>query len=249
MSPPLLSVEHLDVVYDGTITALSDVSLTVDEGQVVAVLGSNGAGKTSLLRAISRALDSYGGAVTGGTVRFAGEDLAGLDTATVVRRGLVQVPEGRRVFRDLTVEENLRAGGYTVRDQKTRTEARDRVFDLFPILAERRDQPGGLLSGGQQQMLAMGRALMARPKILLLDEPSMGLSPLLVETIFQIIIDINKAGTTILLVEQNALAALSIANRGYVLQTGNIVLEDKGQNLLENENVRRTYLGETVGVD
>src|SRR3954464_14440311 len=160
MSPPLLSVEHLDVVHDGTITALSDVSLTVDEGQVVAVLGSNGAGKTSLLRAVSRALGSYGGAVTGGTIRYQGADLAGLDASAVVRKGLVQVPEGRRVFRDLTVEENLRAGGFTVRDTKTRDEARDRVFDLFPILAERRAQLGGLLSGGQQQMLAMGRALM-----------------------------------------------------------------------------------------
>ena len=222
MSPPLLSVEHLHVVYDGTISALSDVSLTVDEGQVVAVLGSNGAGKTSLLRAISRALDSYGGAVTGGTVRFAGEDLAGLDTAEVVRRGLVQVPEGRRVFRDLSVEDNLRAGGYTVRDQKARTEARDRVFDLFPILAERRDQPGGLLSGGQQQMLAMGRALMASPKLLLLDEPSLGLAPLLVDQIGEIVTEINRQGTAVLLIEQNAVMGLRVADAASVLEVGRV---------------------------
>ena len=194
MSPPLLSVENLDVSYDGAVQALRNVSLEVGAGSVVAVLGSNGAGKTSLLRAISRALGEYGGAVTGGTIRYEGVDLAGMDTSAVVRRGLVQVPEGRRVFRDLTVEENLRAGGFTVRDTKTRNEARDRVFDLFPILAERRAQPGGLLSGGQQQMLAMGRALMTSPKLLLLDEPSLGLAPLLVDQIGEIVTAINAAG-------------------------------------------------------
>src|SRR5215207_4130773 len=248
MSPPLLSVEHLDVVYDGTISALSDVSLTVDEGQVVAVLGSNGAGKTSLLRAISRALGSYGGTVTGGTVRFAGEDLAGLDTAEVVRRGLVQVPEGRRVFRDLTVEENLRAGGYTVRDTRARAEARDRVFDLFPILAERRAQPGGLLSGGQQQMLAMGRALMTSPELLLLDEPSLGLAPLLVDQIGEIVTQINSQGTAVLLIEQNAVMGLRVADRAYVLEVGHVTASGSADELAASDDVRERYLGVAVPV-
>jgi len=248
MSPPLLTVEHLDVVYDGTITALSDVSLTVGEGQVVAVLGSNGAGKTSLLRAVSRALDSYGGAVTGGTVRFAGEDLAGLDTAAVVRRGLVQVPEGRRVFRDLTVEENLRAGGYTVRDRKARDEARDRVFDLFPILAERRAQPGGLLSGGQQQMLAMGRALMVSPRLLLLDEPSLGLAPLLVDQIGEIVTEINRQGTAVLLIEQNAVMGLRVADAASVLEVGRVAASGTSAELSASDEVRERYLGVAVPV-
>ena len=248
MSPPLLSVEHLDVVYDGTITALSDVSLTVDEGQVVAVLGSNGAGKTSLLRAVSRALDSYGGAVTGGVVRFAGEDLAGVDAADVVRRGLVQVPEGRRVFRDLTVEDNLRAGGYTVRDAAARTAARDRVFDLFPILAERRDQPGGLLSGGQQQMLAMGRALMASPRLLLLDEPSLGLAPLLVDQIGEIITEINRQGTAVLLIEQNAVMGLRVADAASVLEIGRVTAAGSAAELSASDEVQERYLGVAVPV-
>jgi ABC-type branched-subunit amino acid transport system ATPase component len=248
MSPPLLSVDHLDVVYDGTITALSDVSLTVGEGQVVAVLGSNGAGKTSLLRAVSRALDPYGGAVTGGTVRFAGEDLAGLDTASVVRRGLVQVPEGRRVFRDLTVEENLRAGGYTVRDAKARDEARDRVFDLFPVLAERRTQPGGLLSGGQQQMLAMGRALMVSPRLLLLDEPSLGLAPLLVDQIGEIVTEINRQGTAVLLIEQNAVMGLRVADAASVLEVGRVAASGTAAELSASDEVRERYLGVAVPV-
>ncbi len=248
MSPPLLSVEHLHVVYDGTISALSDVSLTVDEGQVVAVLGSNGAGKTSLLRAISRALDSYGGAVTGGSVRFDGVDLAGLDTAAVVRRGLVQVPEGRRIFRDLSVEDNLRAGGYTVRDAKARAEARDRVFDLFPILAERREQPGGLLSGGQQQMLAMGRALMASPRLLLLDEPSLGLAPLLVDQIGEIVTEINRQGTAVLLIEQNAVMGLRVADAASVLEVGRVTAAGTAAELSASDEVQERYLGVAVPV-
>jgi len=246
MSPPLLSVEHLDVVYDGSITALSDVSLTVGEGQVVAVLGSNGAGKTSLLRAISRALGPYGGAVTGGAVRFAGADIAGLDTAAVVRRGLVQVPEGRRVFRDLSVADNLRAGGYTVRDARARAEARDRVLDLFPILAERRAQPGGLLSGGQQQMLAIGRALMASPRLLLLDEPSLGLAPLLVDQIGEIITQINRQGTAVLLIEQNAVMGLRVADAASVLEVGRVTAAGPADELSASDEVRERYLGVSV---
>ncbi len=224
MSAPLLSVEHLDVVYDGTITALSDVSLTVAESQVVAVLGSNGAGKTSLLRAISRALGAYGGAVTGGVVRFAGVDLAEVDTAAVVRRGLVQVPEGRRIFGRLTVEENLRAGGMGNRDRAAKAQAVTRVHDLFPVLRERSGQRAGLLSGGEQQMLAIGRALMASPRLLLLDEPSLGLAPRVIGQIGEVVAEINRQGTSVLLVEQNATMALGVADRAYVLDVGRVSL-------------------------
>jgi ABC-type branched-subunit amino acid transport system ATPase component len=248
MSQPLLSVEGLDVSYDSAVQALRDVSLEVQPGSVVAVLGSNGAGKTSLLRAVSRALGSYGGAVTGGTIRYQGDDLAGLDASAVVRRGLVQVPEGRRVFRDLTVEENLRAGGFTVRDGRKSNEARDRVFDLFPILAERRNQPGGLLSGGQQQMLAMGRALMASPQLLLLDEPSLGLAPLLVDQIGEIVTAINAQGTAVLLIEQNAVMGLRVADSAYVLEVGHVTASGTADELAASDDVRERYLGVAVPV-
>jgi ABC-type branched-subunit amino acid transport system ATPase component len=248
MAEALLSVEHLDVSYDGAVQALRDVSLTVDAGSVVAVLGSNGAGKTSLLRAVSRALGSYGGTVSGGTIRYEGVDLAGLDASAVVRRGLVQVPEGRQVFRDLTVEENLRAGGYTIRDARKRNEARDRVFGLFPVLAERRDQPGGLLSGGQQQMLAMGRALMTSPRLLLLDEPSLGLAPLLVDQIGEIVTAINAQGTAVLLIEQNAVMGLRVADRAYVLEVGSVTASGDADELAASDDVRERYLGVAVPV-
>ena len=248
MSPPLLSVEHLDVSYDGAVQALRDVSLEVQPDSVVAVLGSNGAGKTSLLRAVSRALGSYGGAVTGGTIRYQGSDLAGLDASAVVRRGLVQVPEGRRVFRDLTVEENLRAGGFTVRDAKKIDQARDRVFDLFPILAERRNQLGGLLSGGQQQMLAMGRALMTSPQLLLLDEPSLGLAPLLVDQIGEIVTAINAQGTAVLLIEQNAVMGLRVADHAYVLEVGHVTASGTADEMAASDDVRERYLGVAVPV-
>ena len=248
MPPPLLSVEHLDVSYDGAVQALKDVSLEVGQGSVVAVLGSNGAGKTSLLRAISRALGAYGGAVTGGTIRYEGVDLAGVEASAVVRRGLVQVPEGRRVFRDLTVEENLSAGGYTVRESKRRNEARDRVFDLFPVLAERRTQLGGLLSGGQQQMLAMGRALMTSPQLLLLDEPSLGLAPLLVDQIGEIVTQINSQGTAVLLIEQNAVMGLRVADRAYVLEVGHVTATGSADELAASDEVRERYLGVAVPV-
>jgi ABC-type branched-subunit amino acid transport system ATPase component len=243
MSPPLLSVEGLDVSYDGAVQALRNVSLEVQAGSVVAVLGSNGAGKTSLLRAVSRALGSYGGTVTAGTIRYQGDDLAGVDASAVVRRGLVQVPEGRRVFRDLTVEENLRAGGFTVRDGKKSDAARDRVFDLFPILAERRNQPGGLLSGGQQQMLAMGRALMVSPHLLLLDEPSLGLAPILIQTVFTALREIKLDGVTMLLVEQNVREGLALADHAYVLEGGRIVKQGTGADLLGDDQIQAVYLG------
>jgi ABC-type branched-subunit amino acid transport system ATPase component len=248
MPEPLLSVEHLDVSYDGAVQALRDVSLEVQAGSVVAVLGSNGAGKTSLLRAVSRALSPYGGAVTGGTIRYQGVDLAGLDASAVVRRGLVQVPEGRRVFRDLTVEENLAAGGFTVREAKARDAARDRVFDLFPVLAQRRTQLGGLLSGGQQQMLAMGRALMTSPELLLLDEPSLGLAPLLVDQIGEIVTAINAQGTAVLLIEQNAVMGLRVADRAYVLEVGHVTASGSADELAASDDVRERYLGVAVPV-
>jgi ABC-type branched-subunit amino acid transport system ATPase component len=238
---PLLRVDDLSVAYDGAVRALRGVSLRVDRGSVVAVLGSNGAGKTTLLRAVSRSL--RGGAITAGTVRFQGEDLAGRDPAWVVRAGLVQVPEGRRIFRDLTVTENLRAGGYPIRRARARAEATERVFDLFPILAERRNQRGGLLSGGQQQVLAMGRALMTSPELLLLDEPSLGLAPQLVEQIGEIIERIHAQGTSVLLIEQNAAMGLRVADRAYVLEVGRITAEGTSAELAATDDIRDRYLG------
>ena len=243
MPEPLLVVDDLAVSYDGAVQALRGVSLQVDAGSVVAVLGSNGAGKTTLLRAISRSLGPVGGAVTAGTIRFDGDDLAGKDTSEVVRAGLVQVPEGRRVFRDLTVEENLRAGGYTVKDSAAHKEAYERVMELFPILAERRTQRSGLLSGGQQQMLAMGRALMAAPRLLLLDEPSLGLAPQLVEQIGDIISQVNGQGTSVLLIEQNAAMGLRVADRAYVLEVGAVTVSGPAAELAATDDVRNRYLG------
>ncbi|UOY03182.1 ATP-binding cassette domain-containing protein [Blastococcus sp. PRF04-17] len=243
MSPPLLEVDALSVSYDGAVQALKGVSLKVEPGSVVAVLGSNGAGKTTLLRAISRTLGHVGGAVTAGTVRFDGRDLAGRDTSEIVRSGLVQVPEGRRIFRDLTVDENLRAGGYTVRDKRAAAQAYDRALELFPILAERRSQRGGLLSGGQQQMLAIARALMTAPRLLLLDEPSLGLAPILVDQIGEIIQEIHAQGTSVLLIEQNAMMGLRVADTAYVLEVGEVTASGPADELAATEDVRNRYLG------
>ncbi|MCO1659047.1 ATP-binding cassette domain-containing protein [Pseudonocardia humida] len=243
MPVPLLTVDDLAVDYDGAVQALRGVSVRVDAGSVVAVLGSNGAGKTTLLRAISRSLGGVGGAVTAGRIHFDGHDLARRDAAGAVRAGLVQVPEGRRIFRDLTVAENLRAGASTVRDKRAREEAAERVFELFPILAERRHQRGGLLSGGQQQMLAMGRALMTSPTLLLLDEPSLGLAPQLVEQIGDIIGQIHAQGTSVLLIEQNAAMGLRVADRAYVLEVGTITAEGSSAELAATDEIRDRYLG------
>ncbi len=240
---PVLALDKVSSFY-GNIQALRNISLQVFPGEIVTLIGSNGAGKTTTLKTISGLIRPRTGTIT-----LNGERIDGISPETVVARGISQSPEGRQIFPRMTVLENLEMGAFLRKDKAEIARDMESVFKLFPRLKERVKQRAGTMSGGEQQMLAMGRALMARPKVLLLDEPSMGLSPLLVETIFQIIININREGTTILLVEQNALAALSIANRGYVLQTGSIVLEDKGRNLLENENVRRTYLGETVGVE
>ena len=224
--------------YYGNIHALKGVSLIVNKGEIVTLIGSNGAGKSTTLRTIQGINRPRSGSVI-----LEGEMLEKLPPHEIAFRGVAQSPEGRMIFPRMTVLENLEMGAYTRKTKEGFDDDLDRVFGLFPRLKERISQKGGTLSGGEQQMLAMGRALMARPRILLLDEPSMGLSPLLVELIFDIIVTINKEGTTILLVEQNALMALTIANRGYVIQTGEIILADDAAKLKENEMVRKSYLG------
>ena len=239
---PALEVEDLEVAYAG-VRALHGVSLVVPERKIVAVLGNNGAGKSTLLRAISGMLALHGGSIEGGKARLHGRTLSALDPAEIVRAGVVQVPEGRRVFADLTVEENLRAGGLSSRGRGERAEARTRVYDLFPRLAERRTQRAGLLSGGEQQMLAIGRALMSEPRVLLLDEPSLGLAPQIVEQIGEIVATINEQGTAVVLVEQNAAMALEIAHRAYVLEVGRIAVEGTAAELAASDEVRARYLG------
>ncbi|HYN92273.1 MAG TPA: ABC transporter ATP-binding protein [Pilimelia sp.] len=233
----LLEIQGLTLRY-GRIEALHGISLTVGEGEVVALIGANGAGKTTTMRAISGLQ-----AVAEGTVRFAGDDITRLRADLRVIRGICQAPEGRGIFPGMTVLENLDMGAYTRRDSAAVAADLDRVLTLFPRLAERRKQAGGTLSGGEQQMLAVGRALMSRPKLLLLDEPSMGLAPMVIQQIFEIITEINEQGTTILLVEQNAQQALSRAHRAYVLETGRIVKEGTGQELLRDPSVKEAYLG------
>ena len=225
--------------YYGNIHALKGITISVEKGEIVTLIGSNGAGKSTTLRTISGLLRPRSG-----RIMLEGKDVAGQKPHEITTLGIAQSPEGRRIFGRLTVRENLQMGAYG-RTEKDLSTDFDRVFELFPRLRERIDQKGGTLSGGEQQMLAIGRALMAKPRILLLDEPSMGLAPILVELIFKIITDINAQGTTVLLVEQNALVALSVAHRGYVMQTGTIVLADTAAALAKNEMVRKAYLGET----
>jgi branched-chain amino acid transport system ATP-binding protein len=240
----ILAVRNVEVVYNDVALVLRGVSIDVPTGAIVALLGANGAGKTTLLRAITGLLKVHRGEITKGSVEVEGEKVSGLDPAQVVKRGVAQVMEGRRVFQELTVEENLRAGGFTRRGDKARAkEAHERVMDLFPVLRERRRSTAGYLSGGEQQMLAMGRALMAAPRVLLLDEPSLGLAPKLVEQIRDIVVDINGQGTSVLLVEQNATMALSIAQSGYVMETGRIVKEGKAADLLADQDIQEFYLG------
>ena len=234
----MLKLEEVYAHY-GAIHALRGVSLKVKEGEIVSLIGGNGAGKSSTLMAISGILRPSAGRIT-----FKGEDLAHVPAHAIVERGISQVPEGRRIFSKLTVLENLEMGAYTRDDPPRVREDLDRIFSLFPLLGERRTQLGGTLSGGEQQMLAIGRALMVHPRLLLLDEPSLGLAPKLVETIFEVIREINAQGTTIFLVEQNAHMALSIANRGYVMEVGRVVLEDNAASLMANQDVRKAYLGE-----
>lgn len=233
----MLEVKNIHTYY-GNIQALRGISITVDEGEIVTLIGANGAGKTTTLRTISRLLTPRKGHII-----LDGEDLFQYKAHELVYKGVAMVPEGRGVFAKLTVAENLEMGAFSRNDSAGIQEDLDRVFTLFPRLKERRSQVAGTLSGGEQQMLATGRALMAGPRLLLMDEPSMGLAPILVEGIFETIREINKEGTTILLVEQNATMALQVANRGYVLQTGEIVLDDTVDNLRENEMVQKAYLG------
>ena len=235
----LLELHNVHTYY-GNIHALKGISVTVDKGEIVTLIGSNGAGKTTTLKTISGVLRPKEGTVT-----LEGRRIDRVPAHDIVAIGICQAPEGRRIFPRLTTLENLEMGAFHRSDKTGIQQDMERVFALFPRLKERRSQQGGTLSGGEQQMLAIGRALMSRPSILLLDEPSMGLSPVLVETIFQIIQDIHTQGTTILLVEQNALMALMVASRGYVLQSGRIVLHDSAENLSENEMVRKAYLGES----
>jgi branched-chain amino acid transport system ATP-binding protein len=232
-----LEVRHVDAHY-GRVQALRDVTIDLDAGEVVALIGANGAGKTTTLRTISGLMHP-----SKGTIGFGGQDITRMQAAKIVTLGLCQSPEGRRLFPRLTVRDNLFMGAYTRRDRAGIASDLERVFTLFPRVKERQRQIAGTLSGGEQQMLAMGRALMARPKALMLDEPSLGLSPLLVETIFSIIREINSQGTPVLLVEQNANKALEVAHRGYVLETGVIVQTGTGKELLASEEVQKAYLG------
>ena len=233
----MLEVKNLDVHY-GVIHAIKNVSLTVNDGEIVTLIGANGAGKTTTLRTISGLKRP-----TNGTIMLDGEDITNTSARERVAKGISHVPEGRHIFPTMTVLENLELGAYLRHDKKGIAADLEMVYDIFPILKERRKQAAGTLSGGEQQMLAIGRALMSKPRILFLDEPSMGLAPLLVLEIFRIIKEINASGTTILLVEQNASMALQIANRAYVMETGSIVLTDTGAELLKSEDIKKAYLG------
>jgi branched-chain amino acid transport system ATP-binding protein len=233
----LLKIENLEVSY-GAIKALHGVSLQIDRGEIVTLIGSNGAGKTTLLRTISGLIKP-----DSGEMNFESHSLNGLPAHQIVRLGISHAPEGRQVFATLSVEENLRLGGYQQKSGQQLRSDIERCYAQFPVLGERRNQKAGTLSGGEQQMLAIGRALMARPQLLLLDEPSLGLAPLVVRKIFSIIREINSTGTTVFLVEQNAHMALSIAHRGYVLQTGKVIKTDSARNLLEDPDVKKAYLG------
>ncbi|AEV20633.1 ABC transporter protein [Geobacillus thermoleovorans CCB_US3_UF5] len=233
----MLKVDGIDVFY-GNIHALKGVSLEVNKGEIVTLIGANGAGKTTLLKTISGLLRPKNGDIV-----YEGASIAGKAAQTIVKQGISHVPEGRRVFANMTVEENLELGAFLRKDKEGIQQDFAKVFQLFPRLEERRKQLAGTLSGGEQQMLAIGRALMARPKLLLLDEPSMGLAPLLVKTIFRIIQEINESGTTILLVEQNAHMALSIADRAYVIESGRVVLSGAASELQASEQVKQAYLG------
>ena len=235
----ILELEDVHTYY-GSIHALKGISFDVREGEIVTLLGANGAGKSTTLRSINGLNQPRRGRIS-----FQGDDITHASAHSIVKRGVAQSPEGRRLFPRMTVFENLEMGAFQRTDRAGIKEDIDRVFGLFPRLAERRTQKAGTLSGGEQQMVAMGRALMARPKLLMLDEPSMGLAPIFVEKIFEIVVEINKQGTPILLVEQNALMALEVANRGFVLETGKVALADDAKSLRSNEQVRKTYLGET----
>ena len=236
-APPLLSLEGLQVAYGG-IQAVKGIDLVVGKGELVALIGANGAGKTTTLKGVTGLQP-----VSGGSVRYDGEDVTGMRAFELVRRGLAMVPEGRGVFGGLTIEENLAMGAYIRTDKPGVRADVERVFTLFPRLKERRRQPAGTLSGGEQQMLAMGRALMSRPRVLLLDEPSMGLAPLMVQKVFETVLAVSGEGVTILLIEQNAKLALEVSHRGYVMESGEITLQGDSKALLHDDKVRAAYLG------
>jgi branched-chain amino acid transport system ATP-binding protein len=238
-APLLLEVEDIETYY-GSIQALKGITIDVHEGEIVTLIGANGAGKSTTLRSINGLNHPRRG-----TIAFQGRDITHDPPHDIVKLGIAQSPEGRKLFPRMSVTENLEMGAFQRKDRGNLKEDMDRVFELFPRLAERRHQKAGTLSGGEQQMCAIGRALMARPTLLMLDEPSMGLAPIFVERIFETIVEVNKQGTSILLVEQNALMALEVANRGYVLETGHVALADEAKALAKNEDVRKTYLGET----
>ena len=239
----MLEVANLEVVYNDVVLVLRGISLEVPDGQIVALLGANGAGKTTTLRAIGGLLDVHEGDITKGSVSWNGERIDKKEPSEIVRAGITQVLEGRRIFAELNVEENLRTGAFTNRDKASVNAAHDRVMELFPVLRERNRSIAGYLSGGEQQMLAIGRALMADPRLLILDEPSLGLAPKLVQQIKDIIVDINRQGTAVLLIEQNATMALSIADHGYIMETGKLVMDGDPKKLLEDEDVQEFYLG------
>ncbi len=239
----MLTVENLEVVYNDVVLVLRGISLEVGDGQIVALLGANGAGKTTTMRAVTGLLDVHEGDITKGSVTFDGQDVTHVDPSARVKKGISQVMEGRRIFAELTVDENLTAGAYTNRDSKNVKQQYDRVMTLFPRLAERRKSIAGYMSGGEQQMLAIGRALMQDPKLLIMDEPSLGLAPKLVQQIKEIIVDINQQGTSVLLIEQNANMALSIAHHGYIMETGKMVMDGDPEKLLKDEDVQEFYLG------
>ena len=234
----MLEIKDLEVYY-GMIQAIKGISFEVNEGEVIALIGANGAGKTTTLQTITGMLQAKKGHIF-----FEGEDITKVPGHKIVSMGMAHVPEGRRVFAHLSVLENLKLGAFTRKDKNEIAESLEKVYKIFPRLEERKNQSAGTLSGGEQQMLAMGRALMSKPRIILMDEPSMGLSPIFVEEIFSIIKEISAAGTTVLLVEQNAKKALSIADRAYVLETGNIVLSGDAEELMNNESIKKAYLGE-----
>ena len=233
----MLEVKNLSVHY-GMIQAVRNVDFTVNEGEIVSLIGANGAGKSTVLKTLSGLIHP-----SEGEILYLGENIASTSAKKIVEKGLVQVPEGRHVFPGLTVKENLELGAFLRKDKEEIQKDMEAVFERFPILKERKDQDAQTLSGGEQQMLAMGRALMSRPKLLLLDEPSMGLAPIFIREIFKIIQEIQKTGTTVLLIEQNAKMALSISNRAYVLETGSVVLSGTGQELLESDEIQKAYLG------
>lgn len=243
----MLSVENLEVVYNDVVLVLRGISLDVSDGAIVALLGANGAGKTTTLRAVTGLLDIHEGDVTKGSIHLDGVDITHKDPSDRVRLGISQVMEGRRVFAELSVEDNLRTGAYVNQDRSSVKDAHERVMTLFPRLKERRRATAGYLSGGEQQMLAIGRALMQSPQLLILDEPSLGLAPLLVQEVRDIIVEINAQGTSVLLIEQNATMALSIAHHGYVMETGKMVMDGDPQKLLKDEDVKEFYLGLQAG--